>query len=517
MDTITTDVIIIGAGPTGLSMACQLIRYGIDFIIIEKNEYITSYSKALGVHARTLEIYEQLNIAEKAISQGAHAGKAIFIQGGKIRGEFDFSNIGQGLSPFPFVLLLEQSKNEKLLYDYVKEHGKNVLFNTKLESFSTQNESVIAKIKTADAKLQTIKAKYLVGCDGPASLVRHTLGIAFEGSTFERTFYVADASINCNFQHNALHICLSKDSFVVFFPLKGDKRYRIVGVLPQKFNYNKGNNLYAEIESRIKQEVQFELDIYDIEWFSTYKVHTRKAQKFFKDRCFLAGDSAHIHSPAGAQGMNTGIQDTYNLAWKMALVIKGLANKNLLQTYNDERELNALNLLQTTDRMFEVAAGSGWFTRFFRMKVLPYIAGYLLRLNTFKRFLFPLISQIGIKYRQSNLSQTVQNHHFKIKAGERMPYFLVDDESIYTKLKQPKFHYLIFVQAQEEIQFSQTDLLNHYRKLVDFHVIQLNPKISEIFETKKSFSLLLRPDNYIGFISTEISCKTINIYFKRIL
>jgi 2-polyprenyl-6-methoxyphenol hydroxylase-like FAD-dependent oxidoreductase len=229
---IKNDVAIIGAGPTGLSLACQFVRYGIDFVIVEKNEGLTPYSKALGVHARTLEIFEQIGLAQQAVSEGAIAGKGRLLIGGEVRGEFDFSNIGEGLSPYPFVLMLEQSKNERLLYEFLKNHEKEVLWNTELEDFSQDAECVKAQVRSVAGTSQIIEAKYLVGCDGPKSLVRHTLGLTFEGSSFERIFYVADAQIDWNLTHDALHICFSKHSFVVFFPLKGDKRYRIVGIFP---------------------------------------------------------------------------------------------------------------------------------------------------------------------------------------------------------------------------------------------------------------------------------------------
>jgi 2-polyprenyl-6-methoxyphenol hydroxylase-like FAD-dependent oxidoreductase len=517
METIKTDVVIIGAGPTGLSLACQFVRYGIDFVIIEKNEGVTPYSKAIGVQARTLEIYEQLSLAQEAIEQGAIAGKGRMLAGGEVRGEIDFSSIGEGLSPYPFVLMLEQSKNERLLYEYLQSHRKEVLWKSELENFSQTEAKVTAQVKTPDGATQSIEARYLVGCDGAKSPVRHALGLGFEGSTFERMFYVADTQVDWHLSHDALHICLSKDSFVVFFPLKGEKRYRIVGVFPAEFAKEEGDILYEEIEQRIKEEVKLELDIHDIEWFSTYKVHTRHVSKFFAGRCFLAGDSAHIHSPAGAQGMNTGIQDSYNLAWKMALVLKGDADGSLLDTYNEERLENAKNLLQTTDRMFQFAAGSEWFLAFLRMNVLPSVAKYILSLDAVKKFIFPLISQTGINYRHSSLSQHAGDEDFKVKAGDRMPYFLVDGKSIYDKLHQPKFHWLAFSDTQSNLQVIKTELENEYAELVDFDAISLNPQILESFGTNNSFSVLLRPDNYIGLISTEMTPDELRAYLTKFI
>jgi 2-polyprenyl-6-methoxyphenol hydroxylase-like FAD-dependent oxidoreductase len=216
----TTDVLIIGGGPTGLSLACQLVRYGIDFVIAEKNEGVTPYSKAIGVHARTLEIYEQTDLAKRAIEQGTIAGKGRLLVDGEVRGEIDFSDIGQGFSAYPYVLMLEQSKNERLLYEYLQSHSREVHWQTELEGFTQSDSAVTAHLRNASGTASTIEAKYLVGCDGPKSLVRHTLGLEFSGSTFERTFYVADAQVDWQFTHDALAICLAKESFCVFFPLK---------------------------------------------------------------------------------------------------------------------------------------------------------------------------------------------------------------------------------------------------------------------------------------------------------
>jgi 2-polyprenyl-6-methoxyphenol hydroxylase-like FAD-dependent oxidoreductase len=517
MTTIKTDVIIIGAGPTGLSLACQFLRYGVDFVLLEKNEGPTPYSKAIGVHARTLEIYEQLALAQKAVEQGTIAGKGRLLVGGEVRGELDFSSIGEGLSPYPYVLMLEQSKNERLLYEYLQTHRKAVLWRTELEGFSQSDSGVTAQVKTADGASQIIEANYLVGCDGPKSLVRRTLGLSFAGSTFERMFYVADAQVDWEFSHEALHICLSKDTFVVFFPLKGEKRYRIVGVFPEEFAKEEGDVLYEEIEARIKKEAKLDLDIHDVEWFSTYKVHTRHVSKFSAGRCFLAGDAAHIHSPAGAQGMNTGIQDGYNLAWKMALVLQGKSHEKLLHTYNEERLENAKHLLQTTDRMFQFAAGSEWFLAFLRTNVLPPLAKQLLSFDAVKRFIFPLLSQIGINYRHSSLSRHAGDEDFKVKAGDRMPYILVDGKSLYNQLQQAKFHWLVFSDAQDGFQALKTELKNQYAELVDFNAISLDPQVAEVFGATHPFSVLLRPDNYIGFISTGTASSGLSVYLNEFI
>lgn len=499
-EPIRTDVVIVGAGPTGLSLACQFIRFGTKFIIIEKNGGVTPYSKAIGVHARTLEIYDQIGLANRAIEEGAIAGKARFVVKGDVRGEIDLSHIGEGLSPFPFVLMLEQSKNEQLLYDYLRSYGGDVLWNTELEDFTQDSHGATVRLKTADGVTKTVEARYVVGCDGPRSSVREKLGLAFEGATDERIFYVADALIDWDLSHEALHVCFATGSFALFFPLRGENRYRIVGVLPEEIKKEEDLQ-YLSIEKQIRDEIQLRIKIHDVEWFSTYRVHSRHAERFSKGRGFLAGDAAHIHTPAGAQGMNTGIQDAYNLAWKMALVLNGDAAERLLETYNEERLENARHLLRTTDRLFEFGAGKEGFSTFIRTEVLPPIAKYLLGLDAVKKKLFPLLSQTGINYRASSLSVHEGSDDLKVKAGDRMPYFRIDGQSVYDRLRSPKFHFFVFYAEKADLEVMNADLGEAGAGLVETSIIRLQPEVAEIFGADQSFSVLLRPDNYIGLIA----------------
>jgi 2-polyprenyl-6-methoxyphenol hydroxylase-like FAD-dependent oxidoreductase len=506
-----TDVIIVGAGPTGLSLACQLIRYGVDFVIIDKKEKITPYSKAIGVQARTLEIYEQIGLADELIKQGTRAEKLRLAVGGKIRGEVKFKNIGEDLSSYPFLLIVEQSLHEHILDNFVKTGGKEVSWETKLESF-TQNESgVKAIVRNADGMTETIEAKFLVGCDGAKSYVRHTLDLDFEGSTFGRLFYVADVQIDWDFSHDAMMICLAQSTITAFFPLPGEKRYRIVGTFPENEDRREGDILYEEIEKQIIQDTQLKLDIYNVNWFSVYRVHTRRVNRFSRGRCFLAGDSAHVHTPAGGQGMNTGIQDGYNLAWKLAHVLRGNSDFGLLETYNEERLANAKRLLQTTDRVFDFGASEDPFVAFFRTRIFPYIANFAIGLKSVQNFIYPIVSQIGINYRKSPLSE---NHGIlRVKAGDRMPYFKIDEKSIYEKLKAPKFHLLAFSDGQNPLPNFTPDITVN----VDVHDLSLVPQIAKIFGSDKSFVVLLRPDNYIGFISQDLDLELLRNYLKKLM
>jgi 2-polyprenyl-6-methoxyphenol hydroxylase-like FAD-dependent oxidoreductase len=518
METVTnTDVIIVGAGPTGLSLACQLVRYGIDFVIIEQKAGVTTKSKALGVQARTMEIYEQLGVVEQALDRGQIAGKIRIVTGGKVRGGIDLSAIGEGLSPYPYLFILEQSKNEQLLYEYLQRHRQEVRWQTELEHLTQNEHGVTARIKTADGGSETIVAKYLVGCDGAKSPVRNALGLTFEGSTLDRLFYVADAQIDWEFSHDAGYGCLSRDSETIFFPMAGENRYRIIGTFPEGFDKHEGEILYAEIEQRIKDDTKLNLNISAVNWFSVYQVNTRAVNKFSIGRCFVAGDAAHIHSPAGGQGMNTGIQDAYNLAWKLAFVIRGYAGDRLLETYNEERLPNARQLLATTDRAFDVMVGSDWLFAFMRMTILPLVAKYAIGRNFVGKNIFSMMSQIRIDYRERSLSKHHGDKDFNVKAGDRMPYFLVDGESIYDRLHTPKFHLLIFSNEKHDYLDLLTKIETDYRDLIDFTVMPLHPHIAKIFGANRSFQVLLRPDNYIGWLSTIDSLTDLKTYISQAL
>ena len=504
-----TDVLIVGAGPTGLALATQLIRYGVDFVIIDKKETTTPYSKAIGVQARTLEIYDQIGLADEIVSRGWVANKVRLLQEGEIRGQIDLNEFGKGMSPFPFLLIVEQGTHEKMLYEYIRSRSVDVRWQTELIKFSQNENGVTAEVKNQAGELEKIEAKYLVGCDGAHSLVRHGLKIEFGGSTFERLFYVADVDIDWKYEHDSLHVNLGENTLTAFFPMLGDKRWRIVGTFPEGHTADEGQVLFDEIEKQIIEDTKLEFDITNVNWFSTYKVHSRHVSKFSEGRCFLAGDSAHIHTPAGAQGMNTGIQDGYNLAWKLAAVLNDNADAKLLETYNEERLPNAHRLLQTTDRFFALAASDEPVTVFFRQHIFPHIANFALNIDAVKRFVFPLISQIGINYRNSSLSS---GDGFKVKAGDRMPYFEIGGASVYDRLREPKFHLLIFSDGSEKLDTQQATV-----EYATIDVFPLYPSVAETFGVSRTFSVLLRPDNYIGYIGMGMDRSAVQDYLSQIM
>jgi len=485
-----TDVLIIGAGPTGLAFSAQLLRFGIPHIIVDKKPGTTPYSKALAVQARTLELYDQFGFADKLIDIGEIASGLKLFSGGRQRAEVKFGEMGKGFSPFPYVLVAEQGRHETLLYEHLTSHGQSVQWSSELVSLQQTDDLVTAQIKNENGNIETVTAKYLIACDGAKSLIRHSLGLEFGGSTFERMFYVADVVIDWKYGASGLFAFLMRRNLLMIFGMKGDRRFRIVGTFPEEYAKDEGDVLYSEIEEQICRDSKIEFDITHVNWFSTYKVHTRHVDRFSVGRVFMAGDAAHIHSPAGGQGMNTGIQDGYDLAWKLAYVIKGKASPKLLDTYNEERLPNAVQLTRTTDRLFAFVADPDPILSFIRLVLIPIAAPILLSIGAIRRLIFLLVSQIRINYRTSSLSKN--DERFTVKAGDRMPWFEIDGQSIYDCLKEPAFHVIDFgVDCNADPEWA----VNVKMSLTD--------KVKRTFGCNTPFSVVVRPDNYIGCISSD--------------
>jgi 2-polyprenyl-6-methoxyphenol hydroxylase-like FAD-dependent oxidoreductase len=491
-----TQVVIIGAGPTGLSLATQLLRYQIDFIIIEKNERTTPFSKALVVQARSLEILNELGLAQRAINRGRITTALNLFHKGKQKAAINIAGLGNGLSPYPFALSLEQSKTEKLLVEYLSENNHEILWKSEFIRFEQKGNSVWIYFKDASQQEQIIEAGFLVGCDGAGSLVRHQMGILFEGDTVPKIFYVADVKLKSPvIQKDELYIFLIKKGFILFFPMEGEEHYRIVGILPDRTDENE-QFTFGDIENGIINEIEIPVHFDKVMWFSSYKVHSRKAGTFMGDRCFIAGDAAHIHTPAGGQGMNTGIQDAYNLAWKMAFSIRYKTSALVLESYNTERLKNAVHLLQTTDRMFDIMAGTNKFWNFVRLKIFPNIIHFVLSKRILNKRIFPLISDIGIAYPDSQL--TIKSSVGNINAGDRMPYFEFSDGSkIFDYLSEPCFKILYFGKDQNH----PFGLFENQEFKISKHPFSEIP--ASIFKNHKEFYILLRPDNHISYLGKD--------------
>ena len=513
-------ILIVDAGPTGLMMACQLAIRKIPFRIIDKNEDHTTQSRALVIHARSLEIFEQLGIAQEAVQHGKKAKAVNLFVNGKRRLQFNLNNIGEGLTQFPFLLILEQSKTEKLLNGFINRHGFFVERNTELIDFSQNNNQINASLKQADKEQESIEVNWMIGADGANSLVRRKLNIPFAGKTYKESLFVLDCEMTMDIPPDEMCICFSDKTFAGLFPMTNG-RSRVIGIVPDEFQGNDSIN-FENATKDFAKRTRLNIILKNPQWISMYHSHHRSVSSFQQGHCFLAGDAAHIHSPVGAQGMNTGLQDAYNLAWKLALIIKENAKESLLDSYNDERIVIAQNLVKTTDRVFHIVTSKKKLFAFFRLYFMPTFMKLVLpiaqRISFIRRSAFKSISEIGLHYRYSKLSIDNNKSSFPNKAprpGDRVLYL----PEVQTMLSDAKFHLLIFMGEQKDQQTNQAIqmFIEKYNELISVHEIKLTEATKTMYKKfgiTKQGCYFIRPDNYIAYRSNSLQLQQLTDYIE---
>jgi 2-polyprenyl-6-methoxyphenol hydroxylase-like FAD-dependent oxidoreductase len=512
---VETDVLIVGAGPTGLMLANQLARRGVRPTVIDRHSGPAQQTRAMAVQARTLEIYSKMGIMDQALALGLPGTGANMWANGRWTARIPLGDIGQTISPYPYVLMLGQDDNERILGEKLREYGMAVQWNTELVALEQHPDGVEVTLKQPDGTTRTIKAAWVAGCDGSRSAVREMSGITFPGAPYEHTFFVADTEATGSMKQGELNVYLWRDGFHLFFPMRGQDRWRVIGILPEHLR-ERADVTFDEVMPAIRQEAGADLAFKACRWFSTYRIYHRVAKRFRDRRCFLLGDAAHIHSPAGAQGMNTGLQDAYNFAWKLALVVGRQADATLLDTYERERIPVAKRLLKTTDRAFQLIVADGWFGALFRTRIIARLAAFAMTKERVRKLAFRTISQTGIRYPDSPLSKTLPGlPEGAPKAGDRFPWMRLKlradapAEDLFRKLDDTRFNLLIIGQtAPSHASLRIGDLLHVYEISDDAANAQ---ELSRAYITGPAF-YLLRPDGHVGLAGTRVDAAAIVRY-----
>ena len=502
-----TDVLIIGAGPTGLVLALWLARLGVRVRIIDQTAEPGTTSRALAVQARTLEFYRQVGLADAVVERGHKVVAGNIWVSGAHASRFVFGAIGEGISPYPYALIFPQDEHERLLIDRLVESGVKVERQTELVDFEETNGRVRARLKRPDGAIEACTASYIAGCDGARSTVREALGIGFPGGVYNHLFYVADVEASGVTMNGELHVALDATDFLAVFPLKDRRRARLIGTVRAEAEHQHQDHhdqelSWNDVSKRVIEWMR--IDVARVNWFSTYRVHHRVADHFRIGRAFILGDAAHIHSPVGGQGMNTGIGDAVNLSWKLAAAIHGNANAALLDSYEPERIKFARQLVATTDRAFTGVTSDGAIARTVRLHMVPLLMPQLVKLATVRRVMFRTISQTTVNYRGSSLSV---GRAGDVHGGDRLPWVKMNGAAAdnFTPLNSLDWQVHVYGDAKPDLK-----ALCAERKL-PLHIFRWTPEIDRT-GLQRSSVYLVRPDGYVGLANPEGSATAVRSY-----
>lgn len=513
MAELDVDVLVVGAGPTGLMLANQLVRRGVRTAIVDRHGGPSLQTRALGVQARTLEIYAQLGVVERALELGKIATGANLWADGRRTARVPIGEAGRELTPYPYILILGQDDNERILGDALREQGADVAWNTELTGLQTHADHVVATLRQPDGSSRTLRAGWIGGCDGARSAVRTLSGIDFPGAPYEHVFFVADVEATGNMVPDEINVYLWRAGFHLFFPMRGERHWRVVGIVPEPLR-GRDDLRFDEVVPSIRGEAGPSLAFGACSWFSTYRIHHRAAARFRAGRCFLLGDAAHIHSPVGAQGMNTGLQDATNLGWKLALVVREGADAALLDSYEAERVPVAQRLLATTDRAFRLVVSDHPVAGLLRTEVLARLAAFAMRRSAVQRLAFRTVSQTAIAYRTSPLSHDEPGLPDDApRAGDRFPWLRLQRradgpvEDFFEVLDDRRFHLLVFGARFEGAL--------PFERLIALHAVPSTPRNDEMLRRARipqGSAWLLRPDGHVALCGPQLDAAAIGRY-----
>jgi len=391
-----SQVLVVGAGPVGLMAGIQLARRGVPTRIIEKKAEPSMHSKALAVFARTLEALERLGLAERFVECGRALHGAVLHSNGRELGRLTTDELD---SPFNYILCIPQSQTERLLEDEAHRLGVVIDRGTDVVDVRHGSESVQVKVRCADGAAETIDTPWLIACDGAHSTVRHRVGLSYEGEDIDRWFIFADAIMDSPLPSDRLNAFFDPAGVAIAIPMPEPGLWRVILSMPED-KHPPDDPALELIESMFRRRSGLDVHLRDAQWTTRFTIRQRMVQQFRAQRIFLAGDAAHSHSPAGGQGMNTGLQDAENLAWKLALVIHGRADASLLETYELERKPVAQTLLRTTGAMTKVATLTGSLPQ----AVRNHMVHWALQLGFIERRAMRILSELDVGYRSSPLS-----------------------------------------------------------------------------------------------------------------
>ena len=338
---IDTDVLVVGAGPVGLFLANECARRGLRWRLVEANAGQSEHSKALAIFPRTVEILDMAGLVGPFLEKANRVTSVAVVTHERTLASMRF--IPEN-SPYSFVAMVPQDVTERLLVEELKRKGATAEYETSFVS-AVQHDDCVSVTLDQKGQRQDLTAAFVVGCDGAHSAVRHLLKLPFEGAEYHELFLLADIETNETLPADELQLCPSKFGPVAIFPMSATRR-RIVATIQNSEGDAPSLDLVQKI---LAQRAPSGIEARSLHWSSYFHIHHRHVSRLREGLFFIAGDAAHIHSPFGGQGMNTGIQDVWNLVWKLDFFLHGHGNERLLDSYSAERIPVIKNVIETTD------------------------------------------------------------------------------------------------------------------------------------------------------------------------
>ncbi len=503
--------------------------------IIDKEEAAATTSRAIGVHARTLELMEMRGLVEQFVRLGNYGQGGGIYGGGKRIVRLDFSRLD---TRYNYILFISQVETERILRERLERDGVRIERGVELISFSQDDASVTAVLQRKNGDTENYKSSYLIDAEGTHSNVRTSLGLKFEGKTFDQSYVLGDLCVDSELSDSDFHIFSSEHGFMALFPV-GNRHFRLIADHPLRDSH-KGIPLLDECQSIYDQRSHIPAGFRKMSWSSYFHINSRMISRLRFGRVFLGGDSAHIHSPAGAQGMNTGIQDMINLAWKLACSANGYGSAELLDTYQADRIPVMRNVLQKTEGLTGVIASESKFFRALFNHLAPFIvsADFVQQIGTER------MSQLAVNYRESPLSEDHGSHH-GIHAGDRVPDVSVQLVSssradhdrhlgrslrMFELLDPSRFTLLMVANRSQRLSVEKIEQVVHEWTRLGWHsYLQFlhvdNPEedagngftriFAETSGSEEIFLYFIRPDGYVGFRGQTRDMDSFKAYVAR--
>jgi 2-polyprenyl-6-methoxyphenol hydroxylase-like FAD-dependent oxidoreductase len=539
--------LIVGAGPVGLLTAVELTRRGLSCRIIDKLPEPSDKSKALGIHARTLEMFETMGLVDAFLEKGVKVHAVNFLHGDTKLAHLSFDELE---TPFPFTLCIPQSVTESILSEALAKMSVPVDRSVELINIEQNEKEVVAILKHADGRKETQTANWVIGCDGAHSTTRHLLQFAFKGKAYDESFATADVHVHWNNPEDELFGYVAEDGVLVFFPL-GNHRYRILASGP---HHETGDKLtLEEMQETISKRGPKDVTISDPIWLTWFNLQRRSVEEYRKGRVLLCGDAAHIHSPALGQGMNTGMQDAFNLAWKLDLIESGAADRAFIESYQTERHPIGQALLHNTDAVTKVITLRNPVAQSIRNHLIP----LLLNNDVVQKRLMKVVSMTALNYRHSPLVGEYRQPVEKVgpydwlslehgpAPGDRAPDGTLETAAktirLFQLFEDTKYHLLFFACADDDGSASETlakirnGIVSPFSNHVVCHLISTgkststpstangsvlhdeNGSLHHRYGVSRQSLYLIRPDGYVGFRSQPADLEKLNQHITKVL